>query len=150
MMSKLSVIRKLLQMHTTVLLGAVLLAGFCGTAAAETFLPDLWIEEYTIPNRSVDVCNELRLSSHQPQGCVLCHTSGGSSSDLNDYAQDIKAAHDLGGTWREAFVAVELDDSDGDGFSNVDEILVHCSFPGDLLSVPVEKTTWGQIKALYQ
>jgi len=146
----LSVIRKELHVGTTVIVGAVLLAGFCGNAAASTVTPDLWIEEYTVPHRSVDACNELRLSAHMPRGCVLCHTAGGSSSDLNDYAVDIKAERDLGSTWREAFVAVELDDSDGDGFSSVDEILVHCSFPGDLSSVPVEAATWGRIKALYK
>jgi len=126
-----------------IILSAVLLAGVGWKVTATPSVPDFWSDVYPT------ACNELKLSAHQPQGCVLCHTSGGSPTDLNPYAVDIKSVHDRGGTWSAAIEAVEADDSDGDGFSNIDEILTNCTFPGDGTS-PVEEQTWGMIKALYR
>jgi hypothetical protein len=57
-------------------------------------------------------------------GCQTCHTSpGGGAENVNPYGQDFaKNNHD--------FAAVEGLDSDGDGFSNIDEIKAR-TYPGD-------------------
>lgn len=57
-------------------------------------------------------------------GCQTCHTAaGGSAENVGPYGQDFaKNNHD--------FAAVEGLDSDGDGFSNIDEIKAE-TFPGD-------------------
>ena len=56
--------------------------------------------------------------------CMTCHTSaGGGAENVNPYGQDFaKNNHD--------FAAVEGLDSDGDSFSNIDEIKAE-TFPGD-------------------
>lgn len=56
--------------------------------------------------------------------CKTCHQSDtGNADNLNAYGKDFGAAnHD--------FAAVEGKDSDGDGFSNVDEIKAK-TYPGD-------------------
>lgn len=56
--------------------------------------------------------------------CLTCHTApSGGADNVNPYGKDFGADnHDFG--------AVESKDSDGDGFSNVDEIKVG-TFPGD-------------------
>ena len=61
------------------------------------------------------------------EGCVsaanTCHTTTQDAEHLNPYAQDFaKVNHDYG--------AVEGKDSDGDGFTNIDEIKAG-TFPGD-------------------
>ena len=71
------------------------------------------------------------------------------SADLNPYAVDLKTVHDQGGTWTDAMVAIEANDSDGDAVSNINEIDA-CTPPGVVGTVPVEPTTWGMIKALYR
>ena len=56
--------------------------------------------------------------------CMTCHTSpSGGKENVNPYGTDFaKNNHDLG--------AVEGLDSDGDGFTNIDEIKAN-TFPGD-------------------
>jgi hypothetical protein len=56
--------------------------------------------------------------------CQTCHTTpAGGAENVNPYGQDFaKNNHD--------FAAVEGLDSDGDGFSNIDEIKAE-TFPGD-------------------
>ncbi|MEW6476679.1 MAG: hypothetical protein AB1679_30840 [Actinomycetota bacterium] len=56
--------------------------------------------------------------------CMTCHTSqAGGAENINPYGADFgKNNHDFG--------AVEGLDSDGDGFSNIDEIKAE-TFPGD-------------------
>ena len=62
--------------------------------------------------------------------CETCHiTSNGSG--YNSYGSDWRAS----GSNAAAFAAIEDLDSDGDGFSNIDEILVD-TFPGDASSKP--------------
>jgi hypothetical protein len=64
--------------------------------------------------------------------CQTCHTSaGGTKSNVNQYGNDWAAAnHD--------FAAVEGLDSDGDGFTNIDEIKA-LTFPGDAKDNPDTK-----------
>jgi len=55
--------------------------------------------------------------------CVTCHTTQQDAQHLNPYGADFgKHNHDFG--------AIEPLDSDGDGFSNIDEIKAG-TFPGD-------------------
>jgi len=64
--------------------------------------------------------------------CVLCHP-GGNTLVLNPYATDFAAAgHN--------FAAIENLDSDGDGFTNIQEINAR-TFPGDPTSFPAGDTT---------
>ena len=126
-----------------VILGTVLVAGLWTPASATSFIVDFWQDEYS------ETCDELRRAATALHGCILCHTSGGSSSDLNPYAEDIQDVHDLGGTWPNAIQTVDPDDSDGDGVSNNVEILTNCTYPGDATN-PVEGETWGGVKALYR
>jgi len=64
--------------------------------------------------------------------CSTCHASSSPSADnLNPYGKDLGAAnHDFG--------AIEPKDSDGDGFSNIDEIKAG-TFPGDPNENPNKK-----------
>jgi hypothetical protein len=67
---------------------------------------------------------KYKTSGSRLDGCQTCHTSSSPSKEnLNPYATDYATAdHDFG--------AVEGKDSDGDGFSNIDEIKA-LTFPGD-------------------
>jgi hypothetical protein len=64
--------------------------------------------------------------------CLTCHTQQqGGAENLNGYGKDFGAAnHDFG--------AIEAKDSDGDGFSNIDEIKAD-TFPGDAADNPNSK-----------
>jgi hypothetical protein len=64
--------------------------------------------------------------------CTTCHASSSPSREnLNPYGKDFGAAnHDFG--------AIEPKDSDGDGFSNIDEIKAG-TFPGDPNENPNKK-----------
>ena len=64
--------------------------------------------------------------------CTTCHASSSPSREnLNPYGKDFSAAnHDFG--------AIEGKDSDGDGFSNIDEIKAG-TFPGDPNENPDKK-----------
>ena len=63
--------------------------------------------------------------------CITCHTSrspGGSNKATNNYGRDFRnASHN--------FAAIESLDSDGDGYTNLTEILAN-AFPGDAASTP--------------
>ncbi|MEN8692424.1 MAG: PKD domain-containing protein [Desulfobacterales bacterium] len=63
--------------------------------------------------------------------CITCHRNLDGKGGLNSYGSDWKGA---GGNVA-AFSAIEDSDSDGDGYSNIDEILVD-TFPGDASSRP--------------
>ena len=65
--------------------------------------------------------------------CALCHVSD-SNYGFNPYGADVVRAP--GATRADQIKAVENYDSDGDGFSNVDEIDLD-TFPGDASSTPV-------------
>ncbi|MBE0429259.1 MAG: hypothetical protein IBX61_05240, partial [Thermoleophilia bacterium] len=56
--------------------------------------------------------------------CLVCHVDG---SDLNPFGMDISMQT---GTTGQRLANVEVLDSDGDGFSNIDEIN-NLTFPGD-------------------
>lgn len=56
--------------------------------------------------------------------CNVCHTTG---ANLNLYGMDIS---NQTGTTEQRLTNIEMFDSDGDGFSNIDEIN-NLTFPGD-------------------
>ena len=89
----------------------------------------LWEQAY--PNV---VGTKLQLSD----GCITCHTMHNdpqTGSVYNIYADDIIAELDAGATTLESFANVEHLDSDGDGFSNIGEI-VGITYPGDPTDYP--------------
>lgn len=61
--------------------------------------------------------------------CKVCHTTG---ANLNQYGMDMS---NQTGTTEQSLVNIELLDSDGDGFSNIDEIS-YLTFPGDFADTP--------------
>jgi hypothetical protein len=63
--------------------------------------------------------------------CITCHRNLNGTGGLNSYGNDWKA---FGGN-AAAYAAIEGRDSDGDGYTNIDEILVD-TFPGDASSKP--------------
>ncbi len=68
--------------------------------------------------------SQYKTSGSRLDSCQTCHTSGsGTKNNVNQYGNDWAANnHD--------FAAVEGLDSDGDGFSNIDEINAR-TYPGD-------------------
>lgn len=86
-----------------------------------------------------DTCPELQAATTNATNCVLCHTSG---FGLNSYGEDVGDANN-------DFTSIEGDDSDGDGRTNGEEILIDCTMPGDAAS-PVDPSTWGSIKVLFR
>jgi len=63
--------------------------------------------------------------------CLTCHTSqAGGAENMNPYGAEFGKSHDFG--------AIEGLDSDGDGFSNIDEIKAE-TFPGDKNDNPSTK-----------
>ncbi len=86
-----------------------------------------------------DSCQELQDATTNALDCILCH---GTEFSLNPYGQDFKEA-DLN------FAAIESFDSDGDGRTNGEEILIDCSLPGDAIS-PADLNSWGNIKSLFR
>lgn len=87
-------------------------------------------------NTYPDVCATLTAAAND---CTLCHSTG---FGLNSYGVDLNNAG-------LNFASIEGDDSDGDGRSNLQEITLDCTLPGDASSVPVDPNTWESIKALY-
>lgn len=90
-------------------------------------------------NNYPDTCQDLQDATQNANDCVLCHTGG---FGLNSYAEDLKDANLV-------FADIEDMDSDGDGRTNGEEILIDCTFPGDMVS-PADTDTWGSIKALFR
>jgi len=78
--------------------------------------------------------------------CVTCH---GASYSFNTYGADVKAKKAQLGDLTAALRAVESWDSDGDGDTNIAEIEAGV-FPGNAASsLPIEDSTWGKIKSLF-
>ena len=78
--------------------------------------------------------------------CDTCHMNG---FDWNSYGDDVKTEMDKGSTTTEALQAIEGTDSDLDSYLNIVEINAG-TFPGNPDStLPVETSTWGKIKALF-
>ncbi len=69
--------------------------------------------------------------------CSLCHGSG---SSFNPYGSSISTALAGGGTVANALHAVEVQDSDGDGYTNIVEINAN-TLPGDASSHPTSSDT---------
>ena len=63
--------------------------------------------------------------------CITCHRNSNGTGGYNSYGSDWKAF----GSNAAAYTAIEDRDSDGDGYINIDEILVD-TFPGDASSKP--------------
>lgn len=122
-------------------LATVLVLGVSSEAVAFTSIGNDWRASYDT------ACQTLMDAATD---CTLCHT-GGDTSLLNPYAEDIQFAKTDPGfvLWIDAIEHVDPDDSDGDGVINNVEILTDCTFPGDALSVPLGDHTWSQIKALF-
>jgi hypothetical protein len=93
-----------------------------------------------------NTCGDLNAAS-----CTACHQNG---FDYNPYGAALKTSLDGGMSNTEAFVDTENVDSDGDGFTNGQEIVVDCTLPGDASSFggPVADDTrsWDRVKALYR
>lgn len=83
--------------------------------------------------------------------CSACHTGG---FGYNSYGEALRVRiADLNLTNVEAFIDAENLDSDGDGYSNGQEIVVDCTLPYDDTShgtVAVTTSTWGHIKGLFR
>ncbi len=79
--------------------------------------------------------------------CNTCHMNG---FDYNPYGADMKTEMDNGKSDLQAIQAIEGTDSDSDTYSNLAEINAG-TFPGNPDStLPVEDSTWGKIKAIYE
>jgi hypothetical protein len=77
--------------------------------------------------------------------CETCHSNG-----LNGYGEDFLTKFNELGDRTAALEAIEPLDSDNDGDSNIAEINAG-TFPGNGASnLPVEGSTWGKIKSLYE
>ncbi|WMW22971.1 PGF-CTERM sorting domain-containing protein [Methanolobus mangrovi] len=113
-------------------LAVILLVGAPMTSAKSSFLSSF--------NNYYDT-GDTRLDS-----CVICHT-GPNGGSLNSYGRA------SGGN----FVSIEDRDSDGDGFSNIDEINA-LTFPGDandfpepvpeLISEPIDNVTEAPVEEM--
>lgn len=77
-------------------------------------------------------------SSAKLQSCTLCHTS---PPTRNNYGNDF-AANNTTGAAANAFHAIEPLDSDGDGFTNLEEINAG-TFPGDPTDKPTSVAATG-------
>jgi hypothetical protein len=62
--------------------------------------------------------------------CGVCHRNWAGTGARNQYGSAIEQQLYIGKTILDAMQFVELDDADGDGFSNVDELTVHGTLPG--------------------
>jgi beta-glucanase (GH16 family) len=85
-------------------------------------------------NLSQAVSKYPAINGTKLDSCDLCHTSNVPS--LNAYGSAFKSA----GRNTAAFAAIEAQDSDGDGFSNIQEIKA-LSFPGDKSDHPAAAPT---------
>ena len=122
-------------------LAAVLFLGLSTEAVAYEFIAEVWRAEY------LSACSTLQTASND---CTLCHP-GADTSQLNPYSEDLQFyKYDQDVLWAIAVIAIDGDDSDGDGVDNGTEIDVDCTFPGDASSVPTWEQDWSQIKALFR
>jgi len=79
--------------------------------------------------------------------CGTCHVNG---YDRNPYGADMETELINGKSVTQALQDIEGKDSDNDVYSNIEEINAR-TFPGDPDSaLPVEGSTWGKIKALFE
>jgi len=111
-----------------------LLVTLGGEGVAFNSIGNNWAAEYP------GACQTLQDARLSAQSCVLCHTPG---FGFNAYGADLEANG-------ANFAAVANMDSDGDGRTNVQEILEDCTLPGDGTSVPVDADSWAAVKSLYR
>ena len=79
-----------------------------------------------------------------------CNTCHGASYSYNSYGADVNTKYAQLNDMTAALRAVETLDSDGDGDSNIVEIEAGV-FPGNAASsLPVEESSWGKIKSLFE
>lgn len=115
-------------------LSLCLLTYAAGTAQATSSIKNNWKTRYAT------ACATLRTAADQ---CLICHTSSSANlSNLNSYGTLLM------NNGRD-FAAAEPIDSDGDGRTNLQEIMTDCTRPGDITS-PTAGTTWGTIKSIYR
>ena len=115
-------------------LALCLLVTIGGESQAYNGIGTSWAAEYP------GACQTLQDALADEQDCMLCHTSG---FGLNSYGDDLDQANNN-------FSAIADMDSDGDGRTNLQEILDDCTLPGDGTSVPTESDSWAAVKSLYQ
>jgi hypothetical protein len=101
------------------------------SAGANGTIRDDWLATYP------DVCGALTDAANN---CSLCHDGVPS---LNPYGSDLAA----NGNDPEAIEAL---DSDGDTRTNLQEITMDCTLPGDATSVPNTPQTWTSVRALFR
>lgn len=115
-------------------LSLCLLTYAVGTAQATSGIKNNWKTRYTT------ACATLRTTADQ---CLICHTTSNADIDnLNGYGLLLQSNG-------RNFAAAESADSDGDGRTNVQEILTDCTNPGDATS-PTDEATWGTLKSIYR
>ena len=115
------------------LVTVLLFASFVVVVAKSTYLTS-FNTLYGTDNKILDTCS-------------TCHNSGYA---LNPYAVDFNTKRLQTGSATMGLQACEMMDSDHDGYTNIAEIEA-LTFPGNpASSLPVEETTWGQVKALFQ
>jgi hypothetical protein len=110
-------------------------AALAGSATANDTIAADWRTQYPA------ACQTLIDATFEAGSCLLCHNPGGAS--LNPYGSDLAGL-------AVNFVVAESFDSDGDGRTNGQEILLDCTLPGDFASVPAESRSWSAVKALYR
>lgn len=122
-------------------LALCLLVGLSGTAHATSSIKNAW-QNYYNPCATLTNAN-----------CTVCHPST-KALTYNSYGSALRTRiNDQGMSNNAAFVDAEGIDSDGDGYTNGQEIVIDCTFPGDAAShgaVANEASTWTQVKALYR
>ncbi len=115
-------------------LSLCLLTYATGTAHATSGIKNAWKTRYAT------ACATLRTAADQ---CLICHTSSNADIDnLNAYGTLLMNNN-------RNYAAAEPIDSDGDGRTNLEEIMTDCTRPGDITS-PTAATTWGAMKSFYR
>jgi hypothetical protein len=136
----------------TTILGVVILSAMCAPAGAHELVGESWRSVHSV-FANQNGCDNIVNASDLTGDCMLCHTDGGTSSDLNPYGLDIQEEHG-DELWAVTIRRLDVDldtDSDGDTIPNIIECREDCTFPGDAgSSVPVQKPSWSQLKALYE
>lgn len=120
-------------------LASLILFHIPASSLAYSSIGDAWVAHYNPCQTLVDA------------DCNACHQNG---FEYNSYGEDLRVRIvDLSMENVAAFVDAESEDSDGDNFTNGQEIVVDCTLPWDATSVGTvgdERSSWDNIKALYR
>jgi len=129
------------KMTITILLAICLLSSLPNLAGATSGIRNAWQNYY-------DPCPTLVTAN-----CAVCHPST-KALTFNAYGSALLTRIGNQGMSNDAaFLDAESVDSDGDGYTNGQEIVVDCTLPGDdgshgvVADVP---SSWGQVKALFR